>query len=149
MSSYIERLLRTNIVLFLLCVISIAMLISLVRQDEIGINRDQQKRSSHEFNIYSNMPKPSSFDTFTYHTNNKVSITSICRDVYYVIVIYPLTVDYREDLLSAKYNSAIKCNKGEKYDEYISLDNMGLVDGNEYYIIHATQADTGSWYDPY
>ncbi len=158
-ASKIEKLIRTNTALVFLCVISIGVLILLVQDSEnnnlptkeISVDSTKINDSAQalELSPLKNMPDPSKFGSFTYKIDESVTVSSKCEDVYYVTIIYPMDVDYRTDLLSAKYNSAVQCIKGKSYNDILDLSGKGLIEGAKYYVVHASQAKKGSWYGPY
>ncbi len=96
-----------------------------------------------------NMPAPSTFKSFVYKKGGTISVSLLCKDVYAVVLIFPATIDYRSDPLSAIYNTATPCIKNETYKEIISLDPLKLQQGAHYYDITASQGKKGAWYDPH
>lgn len=71
-----------------------------------------------------------------------------CEDSYYVIMLFPASIDYRVSPLDAKYNTATECN-GTSFSTAIPLGNLPLEEGGEYYLVRAHQGATGGWYTPY
>lgn len=174
----IKRLLRTNLALTFLCIISIGILVLIWKSPKVDFTEmgtvegnlsvgitDAVSRNDSVFDYdrendgsstqalalspLRNMPAPTKFKSFTYETDDAITVSLDCNDAYYVVIIYPLEVDYRIDLLSAKYNSAVPCIKGKSYQEKIELTGKGFVVGEKYYIIRASQAKKGGWHDPY
>jgi hypothetical protein len=98
---------------------------------------------------YRSMPEPSTFESFTYNSEHQLSFTVECKDRYHTVLVYPAATDYRRDILSAVYNTATPCTKGESFTEVIRVQNNQLIAGKKYYIIKAHQGTSGNWYDPY
>ncbi len=93
-------------------------------------------------------PDPSVFETFVYDpTQATLRVEGSCSDVFYTVLIYPKTIDYRTSPLDAKYNTALPCPTSKKYVRDIDLSSLPLVAGESYYSIRAEQGARGQWYD--
>ncbi|MEN9913166.1 MAG: hypothetical protein RLY66_574 [Candidatus Parcubacteria bacterium] len=167
-TSKIEKLLRTNTALVFLCVISIGVLVIVFRGN--GSRGDSTKSdvevktisgTVHEGEVvetnsapaiaeaFRGMPEPSSYTSFVYEGDQNISITTKCNDDFSVIMIFPIEIDYRSDVASARYNSAEQCIAGKQKTEKVSISGFGFEDGHEYYIVKASQGKKGMWHDPY
>jgi hypothetical protein len=168
-TSKIEKLLRTNTALVLLCVISIGVLIIVFRGNGSRSGSIQSDLSDvktisgtvHEGEVvetnsapaiaeaFRGMPEPSSYTSFIYEGDQNISITTKCADEFSVVMIFPIEIDYRSDVASARYNSAEQCVIGKQKTEKVSIGGFGFEDGHEYYIVKASQGKKGMWHDPY
>ncbi len=164
-SGKIGALIRTNIALAALCIISIGVLLILFKGNGAASSRpgiqsgaaasDHSNASPTQENPsivsvpLSDMPPPSAFPSFVYETGQTLSISGKCADTYQVLMIFPSGIDYRSDPSSAKYNSAAPCTIGHPYSADVSLESSRLASGTSYYYIKASEGDKGSWHDPY
>lgn len=164
MYSNIERLLRTNTALAALCIISIGVLFILIRgSDSVPSSSTKPETmvigGQHSFTSPTpeqalsasplrHMPSPSKFTSFVYKGEKQFEINVVCKDAYYVILMFSNEVDYRTDTLSALYNTAERCTMKKSYRIAIPL-TQHLTIGASYYIIRADEGAYGTWYDPY
>ena len=91
-------------------------------------------------------PAPESLTHFIYAGEESYAVTGECADRYYAILIYDADIDYRAEPARARYNQARVCDGGAFADN-ILLGALGLIPGNRYYLIRASQGETGGWYD--
>jgi hypothetical protein len=162
---YIVQLLRSNAALLLLCFIAICVFGILLRGHPAPQASENSASSfvpsmsaqtasapsAPENLAYSplkNMPSPSTFKSFVYKKGAVFSVSSLCKDVYITVLIFPVSIDYRSDPLSASYNTATPCTKNQTYSGIINLDSLNLELGANYYVITASQGKKGTWYDP-
>ena len=106
---------------------------------ESGINFEPYK------NKLKSYPEPESFKKVNYN-GQTIELENKCSDLYYTILIYPESIDYREDPASAKFNQAFECPGNKKFSFKVD-PNAGLNPG-KYYIIIADQGENGQWYNP-
>ncbi|MEK7641697.1 MAG: hypothetical protein AAB365_01760 [Patescibacteria group bacterium] len=163
----IEALIRTNTALFFLCIISIGVLVLIWRGQGAGdrlesnqdstaqvpvvaaLNAGDQKNEQVIAPAFKGMPDPESYTSFVYEGEESLSVSIKCTDDFSVVMIFPMEVDYRSDVLSARYNSAEPCVKGVARTGKISIRGFGLEEGHEYYVVKASQGKKGMWHDPY
>lgn len=159
----IVGLLRSNAALLLLCFIAICLLVIFLRGPSAPVGTGYPPVSAPVMagtpsadvpdnlaqSPLRNMPPPAAFKSFVYEKGSVATTSGVCEDAYRVALIYSSVVDYRLDPLSAKYNTATACIKGETYSDSIALDPLGLDEGESYYLIAASQGKTGIWYDPH
>lgn len=69
-----------------------------------------------------------------------LTISGLCRDEYYVILLYKNRDDYAKNPSSAVYNSAFECDG--KINHRLETEN--LISGN-YYLLIGEQGNTGTW----
>ncbi len=93
-------------------------------------------------------PEPSVFHQFTYVRGAELMVEGVCKDAYYVIMVYGKDVDYRATPMDARFNTAYPC-AGERFAERIPIDTLFLKEGAGYYVIKAHQGEKSTWYDPY
>jgi hypothetical protein len=98
-------------------------------------------------------PKPSTFKTFSYglgmySDKTSLSVSGLCADTYYVVLIFNAEVDYREQANMAVYNSAQPCKSGERFSTEINLDKAVSARPGRYYYFVADQGKTGLWRNP-
>jgi hypothetical protein len=92
---------------------------------------------------------PEVFKSFDYDaTRGKaISITGICHDKYYTLLIFANAVDYRKDPAAARVNSAFDCPASGNFTISLDVNKFNLQTGS-YYLFVADQGTTGSWYNP-
>lgn len=95
-----------------------------------------------------NYPEPEVFHQFTYTRGAELTVEGVCKDSYYVVIVYGKDVDYRATPMDARFNTAYPC-VGEGFSERIPIDTLFLKEGAGYYVIKAHQGEKGTWYDPY
>lgn len=165
MKTRIDGLVRSNIALAALCVISLGILTAAVHRSSADNGQATtstgmaiqtgQVRTRAISSMPSNgvdlkdMPPPSSFQSFIYQPGADLPIDGRCADTYQVVMIFPELSDYRSDPLSAKYNTAEPCVQGQPYSETIDLDALKLEVGNSYYVVKADEGTTGPWTNPH
>ncbi|TSC90968.1 MAG: hypothetical protein CEN90_695 [Parcubacteria group bacterium Licking1014_17] len=88
-------------------------------------------------------PKDSFFD----YPKNILNVSGKCNDFYKTVLIYGADSDYRQNPEMAKFNEALRCKKGEMFEEKIDLSLLNITEGG-YYVIVADQGKEGSWYNP-
>lgn len=103
-------------------------------------------RDSNTWDKLKSYPDPSRFSYFD-ASQKVLPIFGPCRDAYYAVIIYPISVDYRDNPAGARYNTAKPCKKGTTFNEQIDLTALNLADGKYYYIV-ADQGNEGIWYNP-
>jgi len=169
----ISVLIRTNVALAALCIIAVGALVSVFRGHEAPatsgatgatanidgpVISGQQPETTQSGDAlarspFKSMPAPSKFQFFSYSPGTPISVSGSCADAYRVIMIFPMSVDYRADTLSAVYNDAASCEAGHAFIEKISLDSRPVVaqagPGARYYVVRANEGRKGSWYGPY
>jgi hypothetical protein len=161
----ISDLVRTNIALAALCIISIGVLVIVFRgsgdtshvavvQPSTGSSYQQSYQSSGQnypttLTPEKDLPASSTFPSFIYEAGKPISVSGSCADMYKVLIIFPSDVDYRQSPLFAKYNGATPCTMGEKYSYTMDLTPLNLESGTSYYYVKASEGKTGSWHDPY
>lgn len=99
--------------------------------------------------ILKGMPEPKEFEHFTYKGEESLEIELNCDEKYATVLIYPSSVDYRFDPLSAKINRAFDCLGERQLTEYLDIRSANLENGLKYYVIKAHQDDDGIWHNPY
>ncbi len=176
MTSRISSLLRTNTALILLCIISVGVLALLARGPQrsgeintvpaktmvidsgnFGQNKSEDGASGvapapggiPASSPFKNMPAPATFHEFIFHATSTLAVQLTCSDVYSVVMVFPKDVDYRSDILSAKYNAALPCTKGVVSTSIIDLSLHSMKEGESYYFIRAQEGTSGLWHDPY
>ena len=93
-------------------------------------------------------PSPEVFESFVYDPAHPVLVVlGECSDVYYSVLIYASSLDYRESPLDARYNVAKPCNESKTFSEAIALEKFPLRAGESYYVIKADLGMTGQWYN--
>lgn len=102
---------------------------------------------------FANFPPPSRFRTFTYNGTNingnaLFAIGATCHDTYVAVLIFPATVDYRDDVNGAVYNIASPCSAGKIFTAVIQPSDMGGASSGTYYFFTADQGAAGTWYNP-
>ncbi len=95
------------------------------------------------------MPLPETFESFVYQGEKTRHISTTCADMFDVIMIFPQQIDYRSDVLSARYNSALSCVIGETKMNEINMEGFGFQSGHTYYVVRASQGQEGLWHNPY
>jgi hypothetical protein len=162
----IVSLLRSNAALLLLCFIAICVLGILLRGHPAPPASENSASSfvpsmsaqtasapsapeNLAYSPFKNMPSPSAFKSFVYKKGGILSVSSLCKDLYVVVLIYPVSIDYRSDPLSASYNTATLCTKNQTYRGTINLDSLQLDPGASYYVITGSEGKKGTWYDPH
>jgi hypothetical protein len=171
MTHKVIELLRTNVALALLCVISILMVLHLVRNradvshTEVPQPHVEQAMATstgvgvsplHNPSIdalkdspFKDMPEPSHFHEFIYTLQDSIVSTSTCADGYRVVMVFPRAVDYRADPSSAMVNIATPCIQGKEYADTIDLTSLHIASGTPLYVIRASEGEHGNWHDPY
>lgn len=169
----IENLLRTNTALLLLCIISIGVLFLLIRHDDAGDKGSDIDLSAKKITIdptqateddlasedplaalpasspLKHAPAPGTFQEFVFYGQSELGISFTCSDTYHVALIYPSTIDYRLNPLSALYNRAFPCTMNGSTTESISLVDRPFQASTTYYIVRAHQGKQGTWHGPY
>lgn len=163
-TSRIEKLIRTNTALVLLCIISVGVLVLVWRDSapassgdvspRISIEQSSQRQQAPDPEpeiaaAFRGMPEPASFNSFVYEGEETLSVSTKCSDEFSVIMIFPANIDYRVDVASARYNSAQQCVRGQVATERITASGFGFEVGQSYYIVKASQGRKGMWHDPY
>lgn len=98
----------------------------------------------------SKLPPPGSFQSFTYiKGTEKLPVEGVCKDAFYVVLIYPKSIDYRVSALDAKYNTATPCPKTGRFNTTINVSSPPFEENGHYYLIRGDQGKKGSWYNPY
>lgn len=92
---------------------------------------------------------PTNFKTFSYDSiaGKKVALAGICRDSYYVLLIFKSIDDYRKDPARSYYNTAYACPSSGIVSIEVDLKSVNLPSG-DYYLFIADQGEKGSWYNP-
>ncbi len=157
----VSALLRTNIALALLCVISVAVVYQAFKKEAetpegstlapvVAASAIATKDGSAHPAVVAlkDMPAPDTYRQFTYAEGMALPVSGTCADLYRVTLIFPLSVDYRSDPLSAKYNTAEACEKGSRYADTLDLAALHLTAGGRYYVIQADEGAIGLWHDP-
>jgi hypothetical protein len=102
-----------------------------------------------EQTIFSNMPNPSAYKTFSYLPNVPVPIVKdMCRDTYIAMLIFKADLDYRKDPSRASINRAFPCEKNKLFQFPFSSADMKNYEAGRYYIIVADEGGVGAWYNP-
>ena len=156
-----SALIRSNIALAALCVISISLLIYILDKPSGGAS---SSRSSVQTTFpvvmtgpipmgglqteLKDLPPPSTFRSFVYELGDILTISGVCQDSYRVTMVFASGTDYRSDPSAAIYNQAVPCDKGQSYANSISLDSLRLSIGAAYYSIQASEGPRGTWYNP-
>jgi hypothetical protein len=99
--------------------------------------------------VLNSNPSPDNFLTFNipdYKSDLTLKIN--CKADYYVLLIFPKSVDYRKNPNLSVYNKAYECNGKKEFFITINLNELNLTQGS-YYFVRANQNLQGSWYDPY
>ena len=168
MRSRINDLVRSNVALMLLCVISIGVLVLILRergavdarQAEVAKNIPSHVISSASEEPstplptvsdpdWARLPTPDAFESFMYSGQEDLNETLRCDDAYATVLIYPFSIDYRANHAGYVYNQAFPCAKGGDFEQAISLKDLRLTASTTYYLIHASQGSSGTWYNPY
>ena len=100
-----------------------------------------------------NFPPPSGFRTFTdsgtsLNGSSSLTIAAICHAAYVAVLIFPATVDYRENMARAVFNEAVPCDSGKPFSLVIHPADLGHAPTGTYYFFTADQGMTGTWYNP-
>ena len=98
-------------------------------------------------------PPQSQFRTFTYNSGlidgaPALAVTSTCSDAYAAVLVFPTTVDYRQDPARAVYNKAFPCVSGSEVSTTIDAASLGSTASGTYYYFTADQGASGLWYNP-
>ena len=94
------------------------------------------------------LPAPASFQSFSYQNGMSLTVSGKCLAPYFVILIFPATVDYRDYPRGFVFNSAYPCTRGSDFSKTISQSDLRLSTGVSYYIVKADEKDSGTWYNP-
>ena len=94
------------------------------------------------------LPAPESFKHFSYTNGMSLPISGTCSSLYFVVLIFPATVDYRNNARGFVFNTAYPCDAGNPVSETITSDTLHLSPGVSYYIVRADEKDSGTWYNP-
>ena len=170
MSSRIGQLLRTNTALILLCVISIGVLflvfhknagneeaavatkapVPQVVQSPVSPTPSAPQAAMPSDPTFSNMPATTTFISFLYQSPDEtITAKGTCADAYGVILLFPASIDYRQNPGSASYNVATPCTIGQGFSQKIVLGDYHLTFGGRYYMVRASEGNKGTWHDPY
>jgi hypothetical protein len=170
MDSRISKLLRTNTALVLLCVIAICALIYTLKgrdgEEQIPVAHPTPtiapvSTGSSENSIQDIMdqvpessplkhaPARETFAQFVFQGQATTSVALECTDIYDVVLIYPMNIEYRATPVGSVYNRAFPCQKNTSMTRTIDVSMAPLHASTTYYIIRAHQGMRGTWYGPY
>lgn len=77
-----------------------------------------------------------------------LTVSGKCLAEYFVILIFPATVDYRNNPLGFNFNTAYPCSENSVFSKTLTQSDLHLSSGVSYYVIKADEKDTGNWYNP-
>lgn len=154
MMTRVSVLLRTNIALALLCLISIGVWYTAIhrRGEEIAPaaapHMTENVLGAQSLHVPI-VPDTATFIRFVYTGDESLGVPIRCNDEYAVVMIFPVDVDWQGQPRAAAYNAAAPCAMGTESTTTIDIASVHLVQGTEYRIVRASQGKTGSWHDPY
>jgi hypothetical protein len=106
-------------------------------------------------NQFKSYPPPDKFRSVVYPSkslltgqqSNQISVSGVCSDAYYALLVYSKAIDYRLNVGGSVYNSAFACQKGKQYSALLDLSTLDLTVG-QYYYFAADLGSKGVWYNP-
>ncbi len=95
------------------------------------------------------LPEAVKFKTFSYNPKigKIIEVAGACNDVYYAIIVFKSTDNYKTNPAMAKVNNAFDCPAARVFKANLSLADFNLPSG-DYYFFVADQGKTGTWYNP-
>jgi len=109
---------------------------------------DKKENNQSTVSLNKTLPPPDKFKIVIYAADKKSFIISgQCSDVYYTVLLYKKSVDYRKYQAPPVFNKAYECPTDKKFKIDVSQEKTNLSTG-EYYVIIADQGAAGSWYNP-
>jgi len=90
-----------------------------------------------------------SFRYFEYSPKDKyaISVSGECAAAYYSLLIFNARDNYNENPGAARYNVAMPCPSGRKFERIVDLSSLHLTSGT-YYFFTADQGNDGPWFNP-
>ncbi|MBI5306022.1 hypothetical protein HZB04_00290 [Candidatus Wolfebacteria bacterium] len=95
------------------------------------------------------LPESAKFKTFSYDpkVGKIIEVAGACSDIYYAIIVFKATDNYKTSPALAKVNNALECPANRIFKTILNLGEFNLSTG-EYYFFVADQGKTGTWYNP-
>jgi len=93
-------------------------------------------------------PAPSSLQNFVYKNTMSRIVSGECNASYFVILVFPSTIDYRQNNLGFVFNTAYPCTQGTTFSKTLGSDVLHLSEGVSYYVVRADEKNSGTWYNP-
>lgn len=116
--------------------------VAVVNAGNIALKQESSRKK------YIDGPNPEVFRSFVYTEGEETLVVEgACESVYSAVMLYPMSIDYRESPLDAVYNIAERC-EGFTFARTIDLRQFAFREGEEYYVIRAQQGASGQWYNP-
>lgn len=118
----------------------------IVEESIIPIQKTTEKISS---NDTTKLPISREFQSFAYDatTGMNIGVSGTCHDVYYAILVFSDSVDYRKNPSASIINKAFECGKDKSFKTELNLQSSNLKSGTYYFFV-ADQGERGSWYNP-
>jgi hypothetical protein len=103
--------------------------------------------------VLRNMPSPDTYRRIAYADGKISGATGVvledgCHATYATLLVYPASVDYREDVSRAVVNRALPCESGKAFQYGFSAESLKNFGDGEYYYFFADQGEEGTWYNP-
>lgn len=148
---------RSYRILALSLILLVLTVVILWRQPWKHSSIPEQEQTAKKVTVYADEPvslkngkSPAEFPLIEVKagTATQFTVQGTCQDIYYTVLLYASDRDYRDDPTANVFNQAFACNKGQKFNQEITLPVGRLIPG-VYYLLQADQGAEDSWYNPH